>query len=186
MGNKGKTIKRTAAKADAKKPTSKSAERFDIQQFENIIVSQAELASFFGISASATVQLYRQGVLHRVEGTCDYNLKENVRLYVAHCKSKHAGAAGKAELDMALTKQRIENLKLKNRDYCISLGAEMASGILHGLADAMSKLKETLGKHPDAKKAIDKMISSISKLDAENIAKRETMTAEDVEEKDEE
>lgn len=166
MAIQGRTEKKQVA-STGKKPTSASASRFNLQAMEQIIVSQNELASWLGITNTQCIALWRQGILKRVgEATSDYNLKENVRLYIQRIKSRST-ATEKAELELENLKQRNENLRMRNRDRRIEMGRQIAGNIVGALGTAMSELRSTLTGIPEAIRAIDHMTEQIGKANVE-------------------
>ena len=169
-GNGGDRPRRRGTTAD---PTGGSATRWAAKHAP-IVVSQAELAAYLGISGAQVVALWRQGLLTRAAaGASDYELKPNVRAYIDRLRARHASNKGEAELE--LTRLRAEELRQRIRDWRLDYGrrvaAETANSQASGLAELRARLEAWEGSR-HAIEAIDAILDALDALDRDAIAQR--------------
>jgi len=158
----------THSSGGAARPTSRSATRYASAR-GRIVVSQADLAGYLGVTAPQVVSLWRQGVLRRVsEDASDYDLREAVRAYIDHLRRR---GSGRGEAEREVLEWRAANLRAQNRDWRLAYGRQLGAAIVAGLEDAMARLRARLADVPGAQAAIDDMAAAIARTDVDAAAR---------------
>ena len=164
-GNGGDRPRRRGTTAD---PTGGQATRYAAKHAP-IIVSQAELAAYLGISGAQVVALWRQGLLTRAAaGASDYELKPNVRAYIDRLRTRHASTKGEAELE--LTRLRAEALRQTIRDWRLDYGRRVAAETANSMASGLAELRARLESGQDGRPAIEAILDALDALDLDAVA----------------
>ena len=168
--SKAKTVDKTSTKA--KHP------RLDLDTFS---VSQTELAYIIGLQSANITSLIQNGSLKKdTDGRL--NLRDAVSGYVKRLRERKEGARSKSDIDTETAVWKLQNLKIKNRDWRIQRDRFIAMEILSSLGSAMVELREAVKGDAQTVRAVDKMIKAIDAISPDDIALK--VEGEDDEEED--
>lgn len=168
MATTKSTTKKTTTKKSttAKKTTAKpKAEKID---FATLTVSGTELAAVLGLTLPNVTQMKLNGNLVPDEDG-RFNLKDAVSSYCKRMREKKEGKASKSDIETETAKLKLDNLRLKNRDWRMTRDRQVATEILTRLASAMMNFREQAKMNPALVAAIDEMITGIKDVDIDNI-----------------
>ena len=160
------TKKSTAAKKTTAKTTSaKKAEKID---FATLTVSGTELAAVLGLTLPNVTQMKLNGNLVPDEDG-RFNLKDAVSSYCKRMREKKEGKQSKSDIDTETAKLKLDNLRIKNRDWRMTRDRQVATEILNKLVGAMMNFREQAKLNPALVNAIDDLISNINDVDIDGI-----------------
>ena len=167
MATTKKTTKTTAktTKTAAKKTVKKTAEKLDLATFT---VTQADLASILGIATSNITPMVQAGLMVKDEDG-RYNLRDAVSGYCKRMKDRKEGKQSKSDIDTETAKLKLDNLRIKNRDWRMTRDRQVATEILNKLVGAMQAFREQAKLNPALVDAIDNLISNINDVDIDGI-----------------
>lgn len=156
-------VKKTAArKSAAKKPA-----RLDL---DRLTVSKAEMAHIIGVAATNIQQFLQQGAMTADEDG-RLNLRDNVREYCQRMRERKSGdSRSKSDIETETAVWKLENIKIKNRDWRMQRDRECALEITRTLTNAMMELREQAKLNPALVEAFTKMIEAIGQINVDTIA----------------
>jgi len=158
------TTKKTV-KTATKRTTKKTPEKLDLSTFT---VTQADLATILGIATSNITPMVQAGLMVKDEDG-RFNLKDAVSGYCKRMKDRKEGKASKSDIDTETAKLKLDNLRIKNRDWRMTRDRQVATEILNKLVGAMQAFREQAKLNPALVDAIDDLISSINDVDVDGI-----------------
>lgn len=167
MATTKKTTKTTTktTKTTAKKTVKKTAEKLDLATFT---VTQADLASILGIATSNITPMVQAGLMVKDEDG-RFNLRDAVSGYCKRMKDRKEGKQSKSDIDTETAKLKLDNLRIKNRDWRMTRDRQVATEILNKLVGAMQAFREQAKLNPALVDAIDDLISNINDVDIDGI-----------------
>jgi hypothetical protein len=163
MATAKKTTKTT--KTTTKKTVKKTAEKLDLATFT---VTQSDLASIIGIATSNITPMVQAGLMVKDEDG-RFNLRDAVSGYCKRMKDRKEGKQSKSDIDTETAKLKLDNLRIKNRDWRMTRDRQVATEILNKLVGAMQAFREQAKLNPALVDAIDDLISNISDVDIDGI-----------------
>jgi len=163
MATTKKTTKTT--KTTTKKTVKKTAEKLDLATFT---VTQSDLASIIGIATSNITPMVQAGLMVKDEDG-RFNLRDAVSGYCKRMKDRKEGKQSKSDIDTETAKLKLDNLRIKNRDWRMTRDRQVATEILNKLVGAMQAFREQAKLNPALVDAIDDLISNISDVDIDGI-----------------
>ncbi len=137
----------------------------------------AELAEWLCMSQSAITQGRSAGLFVMLDNG-KYDLKASVRQYIQRTRGRKTQAQDTKDLDKTNTWWDIENKKIKNRDWRMRYGQEIAMAIIAQITDIIVNAKNTIAKSPETLAFFDEAIKTLSNVDYDMVL----MQTEDVEE----
>ena len=156
---------KSTTKSTTKKTTAKKSEKTD---FSTFTVTGTELASILGLTLPNITQMKLNGnLVPDADGR--FNLKEAVSSYCKRMREKKEGKQSKSDIDTETAKLKLDNLRLKNRDWRMTRDRQVATEILNKLVGAMQAFREQAKLNPALVDAIDDLISSINDVDIDGI-----------------
>lgn len=154
------TKKRATAKA-------KTPPRLDL---DRLTVSKTEMAHILGLAAANITALIQNGGMTEDEDG-RLNLRDNVREYCQRMRERKAGdGRSKSDIETETAVWKLENIKIKNRDWRMQRDRECALEITRTLANAMMELREQAKMNPALVEAFTKMIEAIGQVNIDTIA----------------
>ena len=84
-------------------------------------------------------------------------------------REKKEGKASKSDIETETAKLKLDNLRLKNRDWRMTRDRQVATEILTRLAGAMMNFREQAKMNPALVDAIDDLILNINDVDIDGI-----------------
>jgi len=146
------------------KPKAKS-EKVDVHSLEG---TASDIAYLVGLSTPNITQLLQSGVMKRSESG-KFNFVECVSSYCRSMRNRKSGNE-KSELEIELSAWKLQNLKLRNRDWRMQRDRMVATEILKSLSEAVGGLREKAKMNPALCEEIDQLLSCIGRIDVEGIS----------------
>lgn len=164
MAKTTKTDK-TDKKPSAKKP--KKSEKLDVHSLEG---TASDIAYLIGLATQNITQLIQLGLMKK-QPNGKFNLVECVSNYCRSMRNrKKESTSGRSELETELTKWKLQNLKIKNRDWRMARDRMVATEMLKTLTEAMSELRESAKLNPALCEVLDGIIEKIGRVDVDAIS----------------
>lgn len=142
-----------------------------------IEVNGAELAEWLCVSQAAITQGRAAGLFVTLENG-KYDLKASIKLYIQRTRGRQAKTQEAKDLDKANIWWDIENKKIKNRDWRMRYGQEIAMAVISQITDIFVNAKNTIAKSPETLAFFDEAIKTLSNVDYDMVL----MQTEDTEE----
>lgn len=159
-----------SAKTKTPKATNKAVkakpEKLDLDTFT---VSQTELGYILGIATANISPMVQSGVMVKDEDG-RFNLRDTVSAYCKRMRERKDGKASKSDIEVETSKLKLDNLRLKNRDWRMTRDRMVATEILNRLSGAMMTFREQAKLNPALVDAIDELIASIASVNADNVS----------------
>lgn len=150
----------------ANKIADKVADKIDIKTLR---VSLTDIGYMLGMTTSAAGHLAQsQTIVADPDGK--YPLMSTVSKYCKALREKKADKPSKNSIDVELSIWKLQNLKMKNRDWRQQRDREVALEIVRTLNNAMLELREQAKMNPALVDAFDKMIESIGRINIDSIS----------------
>ena len=128
------------------------------------------MAHIIGVAATNIQQFLQQGAMTANEDG-RLNLRDNVREYCQRMRERKAGdSRSKSDIETETAVWKLENIKIKNRDWRMQRDRECALEITRTLANAMMELREQAKLNPALVEAFTKMIEAIGQINVDTIA----------------
>lgn len=168
MTSAKKTTTKSAKTKAVKTPktTKGKPEKLDLDTFT---VSQTELGYILGIATANISPMVQSGVMVKDEDG-RFNLRDTVSAYCKRMRDRKDGKASKSDIDTETAKLKLDNLRLKNRDWRMTRDRMVATEILNRLSGAMMTFREQAKLNPALVDAIDELIASIASVNADNVS----------------
>lgn len=148
-----------------KKPRKKATKSLDIKALE---VTQTDLAYCLGITTANITGFLQNGLLKKnANGKMD--LVESVSTYCRSLRERKAGS-NKTSIDEETAKWKLQNIKIKNRDWRMQRDRMVATEILKTLSESMGELRELAKLNPALCDEIDAIVSRIGRIDVDSIS----------------
>lgn len=160
-----KTSKKTTA-AKTAKTTAKKSEKLDMDTFT---VNQPELATILGLATPNITAMIQNGNLVK-DSDGRFNLRDSVSGYCKRLRERKGGVRSKTDIDTETAKLKLDNLRIKNRDWRMQRDRQVATEILSKLAGAMMTFRDMAKLNPALVDAIDELVSSIQAVNVDDIA----------------
>ena len=156
----------TAKKSTARK-TTKKPPRLDL---DKVTVSKTEMAHILGLAAANITALIQNGGMTETEDG-RLNLRDNVREYCQRMRERKAtDSRSKSDIETETAAWKLENIKLKNKEWRMQRDRECALEITRTLTNAMLELREQAKLNPALVEAFTRMIEAIGQINVDTIA----------------
>jgi phage terminase Nu1 subunit (DNA packaging protein) len=163
------TAKKTTTKSSSKSTTMKTTKKSTKLDLDSFTVSQTELASILGIATANITPMLQNGNLVKDENG-RLNLRDSVSAYCKRMRERKDGKQSKSDIETETAKIKLDNLRLKNRDWRMTRDRQVATEILNRLSGAMMSFREQAKLNPALVDAIDELISNIGTVNADDIS----------------
>ena len=147
------------------KAVKKTAGKFDIKTLE---VTVGEVAAVIGVTSPNIAQLEQTRCMKRNENG-KFNLVENVSNYCRAMRERKK-ENGRSSVEEETAKWKLQNIKVKNRDWRMQRDRMVATEILKALTEAMSELRDTAKLNPALCEVLDGIIDRIGRVDVDSIS----------------
>ena len=159
-------MKQNDLKKTVKKDVKKTKEKIDVKTLD---VTQTDLAYCLGITTANITGFIQNGLLHK-NSNGRMNLVECVSAYCKRMRERKDGKASKSDIETETAKLKLDNLRLKNRDWRLTRDRQVATEILNRLAGTMMTFREQAKLNPALVDAIDELIASIASVNPDNVS----------------
>lgn len=160
------TTPKTTSKS---KPKSSSKKKLDKLDLDTFTVTQTELGHILGLAtANINVMVQNGSVVKDDDGRI--NLRDAVSSYCRRMRERKDGTKSKSDIDTETAKLKLDNLRIKNRDWRMTRDRQVATEILSRLAGAMMTFREQAKLNPALVESIDELISGIASVNADDIS----------------
>lgn len=158
---KSETAKSKSAKSSAKKPA-----KLDLDTFT---VSQTELATIIGLATANITPMLQNGMMVK-DADGRFNLRDSVSGYVRRMRERKDGAQSKSSLETETAFWKLQNIKMKNRDWRMQRDRMVGQEILNRLGSAMGEFREKAKLNPGLVELIDEMIGRIESISVDDVS----------------
>lgn len=165
MTKSEKTSKKTTV-SKTTKTTAKKSVKLDL---DTLTASNTELAYILGISTANITPFVQSGVFTKADDG-RFNIRDCVSTYCKRLRERKEGTRSKSDIDTETAKLKLDNLRIKNRDWRMTRDRQVATEILAKLAGAMMTFREMAKLNPALVDSIDELISSIQAINVDDIA----------------